>query len=111
MPELLPAGDRYTGAHIATVKAVAHDSKNPFYILSGKYGLISEGTKIPCYDYYLEDNAVDALTHTVVEQIHRDKISEIEFYSEDKVSWAPYKRAIETAAREAGIILHYHSIS
>lgn len=109
--ELLPAGDRYVGSHIAQVKAVAHDLKIPFYFLSGKYGLISEDTKIPYYDYYLEDDAVDALVRVVASQIHEEKISEIEFYSEDKVSWTPYRRVIEIAARQSDIILRNHLIS
>ena len=110
-PEFLAAGERYTGIHIEQVKHIANELKLPLYFLSGKYGLISETTPIPYYDYYLEDNTIDALIKVVIGQIHKDNISEVEFYSEDKSSWTPYKTVIEIAAKEVGIIFNNHSIT
>ena len=101
----MPAEDRYTGEHIAQVKLIARESKNPFYILSGKYGLIFASDKVPYYDYYLEDSAVEALIEKVFRKIQNENITEIEFYSEDKPTWAPYKKVIEDAAKQAGISL------
>jgi len=51
---LLPARDRYTGEHVQRTATIADEFKTPFYILSGKYGLIEANTEIPTYDYYLE---------------------------------------------------------
>ena len=109
--DLLPARERYSGDHIKLVKDIARKSKLPLYFLSGRYGLISGNTMIPYYDYYLEDAVVNTLTKLVVDQIKENKISEIEFYAEDKPSWAPYKNVITFDVAEADITLHDHTIS
>ena len=104
--ELLPAEERYTATHIKTVKEIAQKDGVPFYILSGKYGLISSQTKIPYYDYYLENSAVDELSERVSKQIQEVGITEINFYGEEKDSWLPYKNALEKGVKSSGIILN-----
>ena len=110
-PELLPALERYTGSHIAPVKDIADHLKLPLYFLSGKYGLLSKDTEIPYYDYYLEDAMVNKLARIVAKQILDNEITDIEFYAESNDSWAPYKRVMLTAIREADVVLHEHILS
>lgn len=107
---LLSAEERYTGEHISVVKKIAEESKVPFYILSGKCGLIPGSKKIPYYDYYLKNSAVDDLVKEVVNQIQNEKITGMEFYFENKETWAPYSDVIEKAAQQAGIALDIREI-
>ncbi|HEV7121584.1 MAG TPA: hypothetical protein VGN56_02005 [Candidatus Paceibacterota bacterium] len=103
---LLPAQDRYAGEHVKKAGAIADSSKFPFYILSGKYGIISADTEIPDYDYYLEQEHVAALTKIVGSQLMEAGITELDFYIEDKASWAPYIAAMQEAAASTGVALN-----
>ena len=89
------------------MKDFAIAEKLPFYILSGKYGLIPGNQKIPYYDYYLKESAIDMLVKTVIQQIKKEEISEIDFYAEDKISWIPYINVIKKAVRQANIKLNF----
>lgn len=66
---LLPARSRYTSTRIKAIGEIAEKLKLPYFILSGKYGLISADEKIPNYDYYLEKSAIDSLSRTVEKQL------------------------------------------
>lgn len=108
--ELLPAHDRYIGEHIWKVAAIAVEAGIPFYILSGKYGLISAETEIPNYDYYLEREQIDSLAEIIKAQIIEAGITEIDFYSEEKESWAPYIEAMRKGTKLAGVPLKIHQL-
>ncbi len=107
---LLPARLRYTSPHIKAVERIAEKSKLPFFILSGKYGLISADEMIPSYDYYLEERAIDSLAKTVYEQLKKHSITELDFYTESKPSWAPYELVLRKGAELAGVALIVHSL-
>ncbi len=107
----LAAEERYTGAHIQEAKKIAENLKTPFYILSGKYGIIPGRVKIPYYDYYLEEDNIDKLAEKVGNQIREQKISEIDFYLENKPSWVPYAKVLRKAATQTQIILHIRYFS
>ncbi len=109
-PELLPAHERYLGLHVAAVNAIAKEQFTDFYILSGKYGLISGDEKIPNYDYLLEEKAVDDLVEIVVRQIAEAGITEIAFYTEDNPNWKPYEKTITQAAARADIDCFVHQL-
>ena len=102
---LLPARLRYTASHIAATEKIAHEQNLPLYILSGKYGLISADEMIPNYDYYLEQDKVDSLARTIAGQLHKDGITELDFYTEGKPSWAPYESALRKGVDLAGAAL------
>ncbi|HEY4501668.1 MAG TPA: hypothetical protein VJJ20_01200 [Candidatus Paceibacterota bacterium] len=104
-PELLPARLRYTASHIKAAEKIAGTLQLPYYILSGKYGLISADEMIPNYDYYLEQSKVDSLAQTIAGQLHKDAIVELDFYTEGKPSWAPYEAALRKGADLAGAAL------
>ncbi len=103
---LLPARLRYTAPHVLETEKIATEQGLPFFILSGKYGLIPADTEIPCYDYYLEASAADPLAGVIKEQLLAAGITELDFYTEAKPSWAPYEQAITKGAASAGITLH-----
>lgn len=109
-PELLSATERYTGAHIQKAKEIAAEQSVPFYILSGMFGLISANTLIPYYDYYLEEGVIDSLAELIAEQIQKERITEIDFYAEEKESWEPYKKAMQKGVALAGITLTEHRL-
>lgn len=108
---LLPARLRYTAPHIAATEKIAKENGEPFYILSGKYGVISGDTNIPNYDYYLEMNAVEPLSKVIAEQLEAERITEVDFYTEQKPTWAPYEKAITEGASLAGALLHVHPLT
>lgn len=100
---LLSASERYLGDHVAIAKSTAEKAKKDFYILSGLYGLISADQKIPFYDYFLEEKAVEPLVKKVKEQLKDNNIGEIEFYT--KLKWVTYNQVITKAAESLGINL------
>lgn len=107
---LLPARIRYAAPHIVAVEGVAEKQNVPFYVLSGKYGVISGDTEIPNYDYYLEAGAAEDLSKTIAEQLKAAGITEIDFYTEQKPTWAPYESAITKGAELAKATLHIHPL-
>ncbi len=94
---LLPAMARYTGAHIEESFRVARDRGLAFFILSGKYGLISSTSEIPYYDKYLEMKDTRELAKTVKDQILDSKISTVHFFIEEDPRWVPYIETIKEA--------------
>jgi hypothetical protein len=109
-PELLPARERYTGEHIQKTETIAEESGLPFFILSGKYGLLPGEEEIPNYDYYLANEAIDALLKVVEGQLKKFNISEINFYTEGKESWIPYEFVLNKAANLTGVLLISHRL-
>lgn len=107
---LLPAQDRYLGAHIQKVKHIAIEQGAPFYILSGLYGFMPADMLIPSYDYLLVDSAVDPLVAIVADQMKADGITEVVFYTEDNPNWQPYHRAVESGAKSAGALFSIHHL-
>ncbi|MBL4644364.1 MAG: hypothetical protein JKX80_00680 [Candidatus Pacebacteria bacterium] len=108
--ELIPARVRYAGDHIKTTADIAEESNLPFFILSGKYGLISSEEKIPDYDYYLEEQAVDSLAQTVAKQLKERDITELVLHTEGKDSWKPYDSVLQKATELAEVTLQRVSI-
>lgn len=105
---LLQAQLRYTSAHIKATKKIAEELGLPFFVLSGKYGLIPGDEKIQNYDYYLEKSAIDSLSHTVKKQLQKYNITEINFYTKGEASWIPYEVTLQKGTELAGVILRRH---
>lgn len=105
-PELLPAYLRYLAPHIEQTHTKAKKLNIPFYILSGKYGLVPANEEISDYDYYLEKEKVEDLSDLMAEQIKKLGITEIDFYFEEKESWKPYISALEKASIKAEYLLN-----
>lgn len=108
-PGKLSAKDRYLGDHIKFARAVTVQTGTPLYILLGKFGLVSGDDVIPDYDYLLKKSS-DRLVKMVAAQAQAAKITEIDFYSKDKDSWAPYTEVLHRACKFGSITLKIHAI-
>jgi len=95
----IPAYRRYKSSRIKTVRSVAQAQSLPFFILSGKYGLIADNEVVPYYDHLLNESHVQGLALRVGEQGKLAGITSIEFYAKQRQgSWIPYYRVIEQLA-------------
>jgi hypothetical protein len=103
--DLLPAYLHYTSPRITTVKKIADNSGNPFYILSGKYGLLEATTAIPYYDHLLIEAEVAPLSKIVAEQLQDLGVHEIDFYTKPQKTegWTPYCEVLKMAASQSGV--------
>lgn len=78
--EPLPAEDLYNSERIQLVSRKAQARSLPFFILSGKFGLIKSSTLIPYYDHLLIEKELITHIPKVVNQIKNAGIDQIEFY-------------------------------
>jgi hypothetical protein len=109
--EDLPAYARYTSKRVSDARAVANSKGLPFFILSGKYGLVAENDTIPYYDHLLTQDEVVGMATLVANQNQDIRITEIEFHARPrKGDWAPYYKVIERMAIEQGIKLEIVTI-
>ena len=103
----LTAHQRYKSTRIKAVSEVAKQDKLPFFILSGKYGLVAENDIIPYYDYLLEQDGIEDTVSLVNKQSKLIGITSVDFYAKPKAgSWAPYYEVLESMATELGIELN-----
>ena len=107
-PELLPARERYISEHVKKTEKIAKELELPFFILSGKYGLLDGDEMVSNYDYYLEMEAVDDLVKIVLTQLKKFNVTEIDFYMEDKESWIPYDITLKRATDLTKVALRIH---
>jgi hypothetical protein len=104
--ELLPAHKRYQSKRIERLNAIASEKRMPFYILSGKFGLIKADHPIAYYDHLLIDSEVASHAKFVASQIIDNDITEIEFLSrtiEEDPQLASYHKCIQMTAEIANI--------
>lgn len=104
----VPAIQRYQSQRIAQVNLKATIDGCPFFILSGKYGIIPSDYPLPYYDHLLTPDEVDAMSNQVGSQIKTFEISEIHYFSNDPQqdsTLQPYASVIEKSCRMAGIKL------
>lgn len=101
---MIPARLRYVSGRIKQVAEIAASFNLSFYILSGKFGLISADTAIPYYDQKLCHEKVDSLVERVMMQIRESGIKKIVFYVKDKSAsdWETYCTCLKTAAERVG---------
>jgi hypothetical protein len=105
--EDLPAKIRYTNPRIKEVNEIAINENLPFYILSGKFGLLKSTSLIPWYDKLLEHEDVKSMVPLLVEQLVKEKISKIHFYGKSKSAsgWGAYYDLLELACEKLMIKL------
>ena len=108
--ELLPARERYISEHIKKTEAIAEETGLPFYILSGKHGLLAAHEPVSNYDQYLELDAVDDLVVIVESQLRKLGVTEVDFYMEDKESWILYAATLKKATDLTGATLRVHQL-
>ena len=108
--ELLPARERYISEHIKKTEAIAKETGLPFFILSGKHGLLAAEDPVPNYDQYLELEAVDDMVTVVEKQLRDAGVREVDYYMEDKESWIPYDITLKKATDLASVVLRVHQL-
>jgi len=102
----IPAIQRYKSARIDTVYAAAQKLGVDFYILSGKFGLISAQRLIPYYDQLLTNDDVPALAEQVKQQLLDHGLDSVVYYTQPLSSSArllPYSAVLRTACVEASV--------
>lgn len=104
-PKLLRAYKRYTSSRINKVKVIADESKLPFMIFSGKYGLIDSDSKIHYYDHLLGEDEIVKMSKVVLGQAQKLGVTSIFFYAESKDSWLNYYSVIEDVTKRLKINL------
>lgn len=103
----MPADELYLGAHVALVGSIAREGKLPFFILSGKHGLIPASKKIRSYDHLLVEEEIVPLAKLVRGQLLSRRITCVHFYfkarksGDGKDNWWPYRVVMIRAALDA----------
>lgn len=104
-PGPLPARKRYQGSHIAKVEAAAIEKELPFFVLSGRHGLIPADKPVEYYDYLLVKEEVVVLSGLIGFQLKKYGIKEIFFYTKRKPAWEPYLEALKHACARNNVHL------
>ncbi|MBU1046929.1 hypothetical protein KKH36_04100 [Patescibacteria group bacterium] len=104
---LMPARKRYLSDRIKKVEQISINNKLPFYILSGKFGIINSNELIPFYDKLLKQEDIKNLLPLVRDQLIQEKITEIIFYGEgiNTKGWKAYYEIIEKITNKLNIKL------
>lgn len=104
----LPARQRYQGSHIGKVEAIALEQGVPFFILSGRFGLLAADEGVESYDYLLIEEDVQRLADEIQVKLYEHKIGVVHFYTKLKPQWEPYGRALAIACSAAKVRLITH---
>ena len=106
--ELLSAIERYKSLRIQQVNSAALTLNIDFYILSGKFGIISSKKMIPDYDFMLENENVAEHSIKVEAQLDSLEIEQMIFFTrsilEDK-NLKPYLELIKQACKNKKVSL------
>ena len=94
--EEIPAIKRYISTRINTIHKTSLNEKVPFFILSGKHGLLSPLDNIKWYDKILNEDEVTSMVKIVAEQINKLSVSSIIFFTNKK--WTTYNEVIKQAS-------------
>lgn len=103
----IPALERYDSSRIRGVYQMSQLHESPFYILSGKFGLLAPEHPIPWYDKALQPEDVASLVPIVTAQLREigDNVLFFAKHPEEDSTWQPYLDALQKAAENAGIEL------
>lgn len=102
-PEEIPAMKRYLSERILRVQQAASILGFPFFILSGKFGLLAPEDAIPYYDHLLAAREVRSLANLMAKQILARNIDGFVFFIKSLAhnpNLQPYYDALETACEE-----------
>ena len=104
----MPAIERYKSSRIQQVYFAAQSLNIDFFILSGKFGIISSKKMIPDYDFMLKKENVTEHSIKVESQLDSLEIKQIIFFMrsilEDK-TLKSYVESIKKACKNKGINL------
>ena len=77
----IPAINLYQSTRIQDVHQMASKANLPFFIFSGKHGLIAPHQPVAWYDHLLQKEAISTHAEFLAKQIHSLNISAIHFFS------------------------------
>ena len=102
----IPAIERYTSQRIRSVYASALSVGQRFFILSGKYGLISASHAIPYYEHLLQVHETDVLSQKVAEQLQQAGLRRLYYFTEavdNNEKLVPYFNTAQRACQAASV--------
>lgn len=106
-PGNVPAIVRYMSQRIRSVYASALSVGQRFFILSGKYGLMSAAQPIPYYDHLLQIHETDALSQKVADQLKQVGLRRLFYFTkaiDNDEKLRPYFITVERACQVASIV-------
>ena len=77
----IPAIDLYQSTRIQDVHQMASKANLPFFIFSGKHGLIAPHQPVAWYDHLMQKEAISTHAEFLAKQIHSLNILAIHFFS------------------------------
>lgn len=110
-PGMIPAIRRYKGSHVEKIAKEAREAQQPFFILSGKHGLLAPDELVEFYDYLLTVENVDRLSRKLVSQLWENDISSVHLYCKPGPKWFPYFASMAKATSQAGVKFINHIIA
>ena len=103
-----PAIQIYKSLRISAIYKIANDLGVPFFILSGKHGLLKADELIYNYDYLLRPEKVNDHALKVAEQLKIKKIKNLIFFTKSisiDLNIKPYLDCIKKATSEAKVVI------
>lgn len=100
----LPAGRRYRSERIKAVWRVAREAGLPFFILSGKFGLLRPEDPIPYYDYLLPAEKAPEIALKIKRFLRNERIGRIILFIPDPAldpKVIPYREAFRMGTEGA----------
>ena len=112
--DLMSAIERYKSSRIQQVYFAAQSLNLDFFILSGKFGIISSKEMIPDYDFMLKNENVKEHSIKIEAQLESLNVEQIIFFTrsilEDK-NLKSYVESIKNACKNKGINLTVVNLS
>ncbi|MBI3988228.1 MAG: hypothetical protein HY347_01285 [candidate division NC10 bacterium] len=107
-PGEMPAILRYKSERITHVHTAALALRAGFFILSGKFGLVTATHPIPDYDHLLQDPEVEAHAKKVGEQLAQAQVCRLVYVTEpisEVPQLGPYLETIRRACSATSVAL------
>lgn len=104
-PGEIAAVERYKSGRIVSLYAAACAIDVPLFILSGKFGLISQSEPIPWYDHLLLPAEVEELSERVRSQIRSHEITSVVYFTvplAEDTRLVPYHDVMADACNSTG---------
>ncbi len=101
---VMPAIERYRSKRIEAVRDAAAKAGLPFYILSGRFGLLLPEDPIPYYDYLLPPEEAAGLSVGIRKRLRQDEIGRVILFIPDPEldpKSIPYREAVRMATEGA----------
>jgi len=105
----IPMMERYISERIDSVHQKSISDDVAFFVLSGKFGLLSPTNKIPYYDLILEEKDINLMITKVRHQLLVFGITEATLFANPE--WKTYVKVIEEACKISNIDYKFEILS